>query len=235
MPAVAPSWLNGVHPKRTEGAGVQAGTTIDQTRRQRAGQADPPAVTRTGARVAGAQASAAATTATPVSTSTPSRGGRRPRRCRWKSIRASRSIGCSATAARPPRGWRRLAGAGASSTPCSRRPPVCRQTLGSSDRTKVNEYLDSVREVERRIQRAEGQTGELSLQLPDRPTDIPETFAEHMKLMFDLQVLAFQADITRVTSLLIGREQSGRSFPGNRRGRAASLAVASSRRSRLHR
>jgi hypothetical protein len=87
------------------------------------------------------------------------------------------------------------------------------KTLGSGDRSKVNEYLDSVREVERRIQHAEGQSGELSLQLPDRPTDIPEEFADHMKLMFDLQVLAFQADITRVTSLLIGREQSGRSFP----------------------
>ena len=87
------------------------------------------------------------------------------------------------------------------------------KTLGSADRTRVSEYLESVREVERRIQNAEAQTGELSLTLPDRPTDIPEEFAEHMRLMFDLQVLAFQADITRVTSLLIGREQSGRSFP----------------------
>ena len=87
------------------------------------------------------------------------------------------------------------------------------RTLGSGDRSKVNEYLDAVREVEQRIQRAERQTGELSLNLPERPTDIPETFEDHMRLMFDLQVLAFQADITRVTSLLVGREQSGRSFP----------------------
>ena len=70
-----------------------------------------------------------------------------------------------------------------------------------------------MREVEQRIQRAEQQTGELTLELPERPTDIPENFEEHAKLMFDLQVLAFQADITRVTSLLVGREQSGRSFP----------------------
>jgi hypothetical protein len=87
------------------------------------------------------------------------------------------------------------------------------QSLGAGDRTKVAEYLEAVREVEQRIQRAERQTGELSLTLPERPTDIPETFEDHMRLMFDLQVLAFQADITRVTSLLVGREQSGRSFP----------------------
>jgi hypothetical protein len=87
------------------------------------------------------------------------------------------------------------------------------QSLGASDRTKVNEYMEAVREVEQRIQRAEQQTGELTIELPGRPTDIPESFEDHAKLMFDLQVLAYQADITRVTSLLVGREQSGRSFP----------------------
>ena len=87
------------------------------------------------------------------------------------------------------------------------------KSLGASDRTKVNEYLEAVREVEQRIQRAEQQTGELTIDLPGRPTDIPENFEDHAKLMFDLQVLAYQADITRVTSLLVGREQSGRSFP----------------------
>ena len=55
------------------------------------------------------------------------------------------------------------------------------RTLGAGDRTKVNEYLEAVREVEQRIQRAERQTGELSLDLPDRPTDIPENFDEHMR------------------------------------------------------
>src|SRR5581483_6257081 len=81
------------------------------------------------------------------------------------------------------------------------------RTLGSSDRNKLNEYLSAVREMEQRIQATE-QAGALSeLALPDRPVDIPETFEEHAKMMFDLQVLAYQADITRVVSMLLAREQ----------------------------
>jgi hypothetical protein len=90
---------------------------------------------------------------------------------------------------------------------------LLQRDLGTGDRSKVDEYLEAVRDVERRIQRAEQQTGDVTLELPDRPTDVPETFEDHAKLMFDLQVLAFQADITRVTSLLLAREQSSRSYP----------------------
>jgi hypothetical protein len=91
--------------------------------------------------------------------------------------------------------------------------------LGRADTAKLNEYLDSVREVEQRIQKAESQTAE-SLELPDRPIGIPASFEEHSKLMFDLQLTAFRADITRVFSLIIARELSGRSYaqigvPGN--------------------
>jgi hypothetical protein len=82
--------------------------------------------------------------------------------------------------------------------------------LGTSDRTKLTEYLDAVREVERRIQHAEAQP--LDLDLPDRPTDVPASFDAYAKLMLDLQALAFQADVTRVSSLVLSRELSGRSF-----------------------
>ena len=82
------------------------------------------------------------------------------------------------------------------------------QTLGSSDRTKLGEYLEAVRELEQRIQNAERRGAESELALPDRPADIPETFEEHAKLMFDLQVVAYQADITRVFSMLLARETS---------------------------
>jgi hypothetical protein len=85
------------------------------------------------------------------------------------------------------------------------------QRLGPSDRARVTEYLDSVRALESRIQNAE-QPRESSFDLPDRPTDIPGTFHEHARLMFDLQVLAFQADITRVFTLLVGREQTNRTY-----------------------
>ena len=87
------------------------------------------------------------------------------------------------------------------------------RSLGAGDRTRVNDYVDAVREVERRIQRAEEQAGESTLALPDRPVGIPEEYDEHVKLMFDLLVLTWQADITRVFSLQLGREQSARTFP----------------------
>jgi hypothetical protein len=85
-------------------------------------------------------------------------------------------------------------------------------TLGNSDRSKLGEYLDSVREVEQRIQTAEKQGGE-SIELPDRPIGIPDSFEQHTKLMFDLQIMAFRADLTRVFSLIMARELSGRTYP----------------------
>ena len=87
------------------------------------------------------------------------------------------------------------------------------RSLGAGDRTRVNDYVDAVREVERRIQRAEEQAGQSALDLPDRPVGIPEAYDEHVKLMFDLLLLTWQADITRVFSLQLGREQSARTFP----------------------
>jgi hypothetical protein len=92
-------------------------------------------------------------------------------------------------------------------------------TLGRSDTSKVAEYLDSVREVEQRIQHSESSLEE-SIELPDRPIGIPASFEEYAQLMFDLQVLAFRSDITRVFSLIMARDLSGRSYsqigvPGN--------------------
>ena len=91
--------------------------------------------------------------------------------------------------------------------------------LGSADTSKLTEYLDSVREVEQRIQSAEAHSEE-SVELPDRPIGIPASFEEHCNLMFDLQLTAFRADVTRVFSLIMARELSGRSYanigvPGN--------------------
>jgi hypothetical protein len=85
-------------------------------------------------------------------------------------------------------------------------------SLGYGDTRKLDEYLDSVREIERRIQSAESR-GAQELSLPERPTSIPDTFEEHARLMFDLQVLAFQADMTRVSSMVLSRELSGLSYP----------------------
>jgi len=84
--------------------------------------------------------------------------------------------------------------------------------LGSGDRAKLGEYLESVRDVERRIQNAEAQRFD-NLPTVDHPAGIPATFEEHAKLMFDLQVLAYQCDITRVITFMVGREFSGRQYP----------------------
>jgi len=85
--------------------------------------------------------------------------------------------------------------------------------LGAPDRTKVNEYMDTVREVERRIQKAEQQTGESRIPDLERPASVPEDWAEHVRLMFDLQVLALQADVTRVITFQMAREASTRTYP----------------------
>ena len=90
-----------------------------------------------------------------------------------------------------------------------------RQTLGAVDRRRMDRYLDSVREIERRIAMVEAHnnsTGE-PRELPDAPAGVPDSFAEHMKLMFDLQVLALETDMTRVTSFKTGRDAQNRVFP----------------------
>jgi len=84
--------------------------------------------------------------------------------------------------------------------------------LGPTDRVALSEYLDNVREIERRIQMTEKQNGS-STATADMPLGIPESFEEHVKLMFDLQVLAFQADITRVSTFMLARELSQRTYP----------------------
>ena len=83
--------------------------------------------------------------------------------------------------------------------------------LGSGDREKLDEYLDSIRETELRIRSAESQQ-EVAIELPDRPTETPESFEAHVKLMLDLQALAFRADLTRVFSMIFSRELSPRTF-----------------------
>lgn len=87
------------------------------------------------------------------------------------------------------------------------------RTLGPGDRVRIDEYLYSIRDVERRIQKAEQQSARLDVLLPDRPSGAPESFDEHCKLMFDLQVLAYQADITRVISFLVTQEFTNRTYP----------------------
>jgi hypothetical protein len=85
--------------------------------------------------------------------------------------------------------------------------------LGPADRAKVEQYLESVRDVERRIQKAERDVAEKQLPDLDRPVGAPAAYADHARLMFDLQVLAWQGDVTRVITFQLARETSNRTYP----------------------
>jgi len=90
-----------------------------------------------------------------------------------------------------------------------------KKDLGATDRAKLDEYTDDIRELERRLEIAKKATGSVSAEGVVVPTGIPEAFDEHIKLHFDLQVLAFKADITRVTTLLYARDLTGRAYPAS--------------------
>jgi hypothetical protein len=205
-------WLNGVRPKRTEGADVMAGTTADQLAAQAIG-ADTPLPSMelalepsfmvgncdNGYSCVYMNTLSWRTPTTPLPMENNPRlvfermfGDGGTARQRRADLEKDRSILDSVTA-----DMARL-----------------QKTLGAGDRTRLGEYVDGIREVERRIQRAEAMSGERALpEVLERPVGIPVTFDEHAKLMYDLQALAFQADITRVITFQIGREFSPRTFP----------------------
>jgi hypothetical protein len=87
-----------------------------------------------------------------------------------------------------------------------------RQELGAQDQAKVEQYTEAVRDVERRIQKAEQQR-DVELPTLDQPQGVPPVFEDHLTLMLDLQLLAFQSDLTRVITFMIGKEQSARPYP----------------------
>ena len=91
-----------------------------------------------------------------------------------------------------------------------------KKDLGPTDRNRLSQYLDEVREIERRIQRIENHnTSGEARALPEAPIGVPDSFADHVKLMFDLQALAFTSDTTRIFSFKMGRDGSGRVYPGS--------------------
>jgi hypothetical protein len=84
--------------------------------------------------------------------------------------------------------------------------------LGPTDNTKLSDYLESLRDVERRIHKAEEQSGKAGPEV-DRPAGVPDGFEPHVQLLYDLQLLAYQSDLTRVITFMYGREQTGRPYP----------------------
>jgi len=208
-PRAAPAFMSGIHPKATEGADLQAGTTIDQMIAAKICQDTKlPSLETTVDRidVVGACDHGYA--------------------CAYMNCMSWRTPTTPLPSETNPRFvFERMFGVGSTVEERLQRAQEdrsildwltedisdLRRRLGTRDRTKLGEYFDAVRDVEQRIAKAESTNSDFSV--PDQPVGIPATTKEYLELLFDLQALAFEADITRVTTLMMARENTSRAYP----------------------
>ncbi len=204
-------WLSGVLPKRTEGADIEAGKTIDQY----------------AADTLGADTSLRSLELTTDSNFTVG-NCENGYSCTYQNSTSWRTATTPLPHERDPRVvFQRLFGDGGSvearlaqmQTDRSILDSVTEsigrleRRLGLRDRTSVEEYLDAVREIERRIQRAEQSNATTPLPTVEQPSGVPDDYDEHVSLLFEMLVLAYQADVTRVSCTQMARELSGRTYP----------------------
>ena len=202
-------WLTGVHPKRTEGADVRGGKTVDQTAADHLGRATQLRSLELSAEDFTAIGSCDIGYA-----------------CSYVNTLSWRTATTPLPMQTNPRGvFERLFGEGLGADRRQRRLAEDRSILdavldqavrlerriGTGDQARLREYLDSVREVEQRVQKMEQQV-DAHVELPAMPVGVPELYDEHVKLMFDLQALAFQTDTTRVGTFMLAREASTRTY-----------------------
>ena len=210
----AGAYLTGVHPKKTEGSDLRAGISIDQIAAGVLGKE-----TQLGSLELSLESKA------PVGACDPGYS------CTYGNTLCWRTPTNPLSMEDDPRAvFERLFGGGDSTDPAARlartqedrsildamtkKVARLQQGLGARDRTKVDEYLEAIRDAERRIRKAEEQRAtELPVATMERPVGIPASFEEHAKLMFDLQVLAYQTDLTRVITFMMARETSNRAYP----------------------
>ena len=206
------SWLTGVHPKKTEGVDIRAGISADQIAAKELGKHTQFASLELGIEepnfAGGCDSGYSCAYTNTLS---------------WRSATTPNPVEISPRAV-----FERLFGDGETTDVASRlkrmqenrslldyvRSDVARlqPTLGPRDKSKLDEYLEAIREIERRIQKAEQQST-VKTPVMSRPPGIPELFEDHAKLMSDLMVVAFQTDMTRVITYMLAREGSNRSFP----------------------
>ena len=206
------AWLTGVHPKKTEGAEIRAGISADQIAAQELGKQTQFASLELGIEepsfAGGCDSGYSCAYTNTVS---------------WRGPTTPNPIEIS-----PRRVFERLFGDGESTDPAVRmkrmreyrsildyvRGDVGRlqPVLGARDKSKLDEYLEAIRDIERRIQKAEQQTA-VKTPVMERPVGIPELFEDHARLMSDLMVVAYQTDMTRVITYMFAREGSNRAFP----------------------
>ena len=208
----AGSFLSGVHIKKTEGSDIRSGTTVDQIAAQVLGrdtQLGSLQLAMESNEISGACDSgyscAYMNTISWTSPTTPLPMERDPRAVFERMFGGSDSTDRGARLARIKQDRSVLDVVNAEARRLN-------GTLGPSDRRRVDEYLEAVRGVEHRIQRAEEQS-DRELPLVEKPRGIPPAFADHAKLLYELQALAFQADLTRVFSFLFTRETTVRAYP----------------------
>ncbi|MGA2214019.1 MAG: DUF1552 domain-containing protein [Bryobacteraceae bacterium] len=206
------SWLTGVHPKKTEGADLHAGISADQVAARQLGKQTQFASLEIGVE-APSLAGGCDSGYSCAYTNTVS----------WRSPTTPNPMEVN-----PRVLFERLFGDGASTDAASRMEGFREQRsildfvtgsvnrlstkLGPGDRGKLAEYLEAVRDVERRIQKAEEQNASMTMPAMEQPASAPEDFVSHARLMMDLMVIAFQADLTRVASFMLARESSNRSY-----------------------
>jgi hypothetical protein len=204
-------FLNGVHPKRTEGEDVRAGTTVDQIAAQHIGQDTPlPSLELATEDMTGligaCDVGFSCTYTNTISWRTPT--SPLPMEINPRVV-FDRLFGDGSNAQeRALRISRERSILDAVTGEVSR----LQRGLPTNDRNRVAEYLDNVREIERRIQLTEKKNS-ASVHVPDTPIGIPDDHVVHSKMMFDLMAIAFQADITRISSFMMAREVSYRTFP----------------------
>src|SRR6266851_1388664 len=206
------TWLTGVHPKKTEGSGIRAGVSADQIAAREMGKTTQLASLELGLEspslAGGCDSGYSCAYTNTVS---------------WRGPTTPLPVEVN-----PRVVFERLFGDGDSTDPVARRAVLTEQRsildyvsgsidrletkLGKSDRSKLSEYLEAIRDIERRIQKAEQQNALVKLPVMERPSAVPEAFEDYAKLMMDLQVMAFQTDMTRVITLMLGRAGSNRSY-----------------------
>jgi hypothetical protein len=206
------TFLTGVHPKKTEGPDIRAGISMDQIAAQALGQETPLSSLELcldsneliGACEAG-YSCAYANTLSWRNPTTPLPMENQPRAVFERLFGDSDNTTQAARRAR-------IAADRSVLDSLVQEVDTMQRRLAPADRARLAQYLDAIRDVERRIQRAERQST-VDLPLMDRPSGgIPPTFAEHAKTMFDLQVLAYQCDVTRVVTFMMSREVSPRTY-----------------------
>ena len=206
------TWLTGVHPKKTEGSDIHAGVSADQIAANEFGKTTQFASLELGleeqSMVGGCDSGYSCAYTNTISWRTPTTPN--PMEVNPRSV------------------FERLFGDGDSTDPASRMKRMKEDTsildyvresvgrlqpgLGTRDNRKLSEYLDGIRDIERRIQKAEQQNAAMITPLVERPSGIPDEFEDHAKLMSDLLAIAFQTDMTRIVTYMLAHEGSNRSY-----------------------